>query len=101
MTFTNGVRQFISFRFPSRYSLKVRTRSWSSWRIASGEFDCWIAVAKGVSERSVPVVLVYSAKAASIIHWKLEVEDVVCPVDDMRTMDVFTFLRSESEGMRE
>jgi hypothetical protein len=33
------------------------------------------------------------------MDWKLEVEDVACPVDDMKTMDVFTFLRSESEGM--
>jgi hypothetical protein len=33
-----------------------------------------------------------------IINWKLEVEDVACPVEDMMKMEVFTFLRSESEG---
>jgi hypothetical protein len=38
-------------------------------------------------------------KAASIMNWKLEVEDVACPVDDMKTVDVFTFLRSEPEGI--
>ncbi len=29
--------------------------------------------------------------------WRLEVEDVGCPVDDMGKVDVFTFLGSESE----
>ena len=35
------------------------------------------------------------------MNWKLEVapEDVDCAVDDMKTMDVFNFLRSECEGM--
>lgn len=32
-----------------------------------------------------------------MIDWILEVEEVVCPVDDMKKMYVFTFLRSESE----
>ncbi len=31
--------------------------------------------------------------------WTLEVEDVGCPVDDMKKMEVFTFLYSESERM--
>src|SRR5258708_24324619 len=57
-TVTAGVRQCINLRFPSRYSLKPFSRSWSSWRIASGEFDCSRAAEKGVFERSVPVILV-------------------------------------------
>jgi hypothetical protein len=32
------------------------------------------------------------------MNWKLEVEDVACAVDDMKTMDVFTFLCSEWDG---
>ncbi len=32
-----------------------------------------------------------------MMNWTLEVEDVACPADDMEKMDVFTFLRSESE----
>jgi hypothetical protein len=32
------------------------------------------------------------------MNWKLEVGDVACPVDDMKTTVVFTFLRSEREG---
>jgi hypothetical protein len=55
---TAGVRQFINLRFPSRYSSKLFSRSLSSWRIASGEFDRSRAAAKGVFERSVPVILV-------------------------------------------
>ena len=51
--------------------------------MASGEFDCSRAAAKGVSERSIPVFFVYSAKAASMINWTLEVEKVACPVEDM------------------
>jgi len=31
--------------------------------------------------------------------WRLEVEDVGCPVDDMGKVDVFTFLCSELERM--
>lgn len=30
MTFTAGLRQLIKLRFPSRYSLKAFSRSWSS-----------------------------------------------------------------------
>ena len=51
--------------------------------IASGEFDCSRAAAKGVLERSIPVFFVYSAKAASIINWTLKIEKVDCPVEDM------------------
>ena len=51
--------------------------------IASGEFDCSRAIEKGVLQRSIPVFFVYSAKAVSMINWTLEVEEVVCPVDDM------------------
>jgi len=32
--------------------------------------------------------------------WRLEVEDVACPVDVMDKMDVFTFLCSELERMK-
>ena len=42
-----------------------------------------MVVAKGLLERSIPVTLVYSAKA-SMIDWIVEAEDVACPVDDMR-----------------
>lgn len=47
----------------------------------------------GLLERSIPVILAYSAKAL-VINWMLEtedtvwdVEDVACPVDDMETTD--------------
>ncbi len=42
---------------------------------------------------------VYSDKAASIIDWMLEVEDVdgaSWTVDDMKKMEVLTILRSKS-----
>ena len=44
--------------------------------ISSGEFDCSSVVAKGVSERSIPVILAYSARASSMINCMLDVEDV-------------------------
>jgi len=31
--------------------------------------------------------------------WTLEVEDIGCPVDDMKKVEVFTFFCSESERM--
>ncbi len=34
-----------------------------------------------------------------MISWTLEVEDIGCPVDDMKEKGLFTFLRSDSEGM--
>src|SRR6266478_835219 len=57
--FTAKLTHFINLRLPSRYSLKAFSHSWSSWRITSGEFGCSRATAKGVLERSVPVILVY------------------------------------------
>ena len=39
MTLTTGLRQLISLRFPSRYSLKAFSRSSSSLRISSGELE--------------------------------------------------------------
>jgi len=97
MSFTAKLTDFINLELPSRYSSKAFSRSWSSWRISSGEFDCSRATAKGVLERSVPVIFAYSAKAASMMNWTLEVEDVRCAIDDMEKMDVCTFLCSKSE----
>jgi hypothetical protein len=34
-----------------------------------------------------------------MINWTLEVDDVACPDDDMKKINVFTFLCSESDGM--
>ncbi len=34
-----------------------------------------------------------------MMNWRLEVEDVASPVDDIDKVDVFTFLCSESERM--
>ena len=52
-----------------------------------------MAVAKGFLERSMPVILAYSAKALAI-NWMLGMEDaawdakdVACPVDDMKVTD--------------
>ncbi len=57
-TVTARVRQLINLQFPLQHSLKPFSHSWSSWRIALGEFDCSRAVAKGILERLVPVILV-------------------------------------------
>jgi len=88
MSFTAKLTDFINLGLPSRYSSKAFSRSWSSWRISSGEFDSSRAMAKGVLERSVPVIFMWSAKAASMMSWILELEDVGCRVDDMEKMDV-------------
>jgi hypothetical protein len=32
-----------------------------------------------------------------MVNWTLEADGVVCPVDDMKKINVFTFLRSEPE----
>ena len=42
--------------------------------MASEEFNCSSDAAKGFLERSIPVILAWSAKA-SIINWTLEMED--------------------------
>lgn len=60
-----------------------------------GESKSSSSAAKGFSERSVPVIFVKSAKA-SMINWELEVEDVACPTDDMKTTGCSE--RRETEG---
>ena len=60
--------------------------------MASGEFECSSMAANGLSERSIPVILV----AASMIKLTLEEEDVACAVDDIKKRN-FSF---EGDGRR-
>ena len=65
----------MNLRFPSRYSLKVFSRSSSSPRMSSGELETWSFSKKGSLDRFIPVRFVYSDNA-SVIHWRFACDGV-------------------------
>ena len=66
-------------------SSKSSSRLWSSWRMASSEFDCSSMTVEGFLKRSIPISFAQSAKG---IDDELDVRSwgIACPVEDMKTM---------------